>query len=123
MTKRAILKIANKHDLTGSQVMILMMMQDQELPTMQTLANALSCDASNITGVIDSLENKRLVSRREKPGDRRVKVVQLEPAGQALANLLLSDAAIERSRAFASQLTSEEMRTLAGLVRKLSQAE
>ena len=48
---------------------------------MSRLAETLSCDASNVTGLIDRLESRGLVRRQPSPADRRVKVLQLTPAG------------------------------------------
>ena len=41
-----------------------------------------SCDASNIVGIVDRLEQRGLVERVSSPADRRVKQVMLTPAGQ-----------------------------------------
>src|SRR3954454_19005043 len=57
---------------------------DQPLP-MRRLAEVLQCDASNVTGLIDRLEQRGIVERRPSPADRRVKVVQLPPTGSPLA--------------------------------------
>ena len=52
---------------------------------MRQLADAWSCDASNATWIIDRLETRGLAERRTKPGDRRVKLVVLTPAGERTA--------------------------------------
>jgi DNA-binding MarR family transcriptional regulator len=49
--------------------------------TMRSLADEWGCDASNATWVVDRLERRGFVERRAMPGDRRVKVVVLTPAG------------------------------------------
>ncbi|MEX2622172.1 MAG: MarR family transcriptional regulator, partial [Acidimicrobiia bacterium] len=49
---------------------------------MSQLAEALSCDRSNITGLIDRLEQQDLVTRREDPADRRVKMLVLTAKGR-----------------------------------------
>src|SRR3954466_5231949 len=43
---------------------------DQPLP-MSRLAGVLQCDASNVTGLIDRLEQRGIVERRPSPADRR----------------------------------------------------
>ena len=48
---------------------------------MGQLAATLACDASNVTGLIDRLEARGLIRRRPSPDDRRVKVLELTPAG------------------------------------------
>ena len=42
---------------------------------MGRLADTLSCDASNVTGLVDRLESRGLVRRQPSPDDRRVKVL------------------------------------------------
>ena len=68
---------------------------------MGRLAETLSCDASNVTGLVDRLESRGLVRRRPSATDRRVKVLVLTPTGSRLRALLLErltapPAALER---------------------------
>jgi MarR family transcriptional regulator, organic hydroperoxide resistance regulator len=49
--------------------------------TMSEVANALQCDNSNVTGIVDSLEEKGLARRRSSEEDRRVKLIELTPEG------------------------------------------
>jgi MarR family transcriptional regulator, organic hydroperoxide resistance regulator len=62
--------------------------------TMSEIANALQCDNSNVTGIVDSLEEKGLVRRRPSEEDRRVKLIELTPEGRRVHARL--------SRAFAT---------------------
>ena len=56
---------------------------DEPLP-MSALADALHCDNSNITGIVDRLEAAGLAERRAAERDRRVKAVVLTPHGEAV---------------------------------------
>jgi len=56
---------------------------------MGRLAETLGCDASNVTGLVDRLEARGLVQRRPSADDRRVKVIQLTPAGSRLRAQML----------------------------------
>src|SRR5205814_7854896 len=56
---------------------------------MSRLAETLSCDASNVTGLVDRLESRGLVRRRESRDDRRVKALHLTPTGSRLRAQLL----------------------------------
>jgi DNA-binding MarR family transcriptional regulator len=51
---------------------------------MGDLAAALHCDSSNITGIVDRLEERGLVRREPAPGDRRVKMLVLTASGERL---------------------------------------
>lgn len=52
--------------------------------TMGELAEALCCDASNVTGIVDRLEARGVVERHVVPGDRRVKRIVLTEEGRRL---------------------------------------
>lgn len=54
-----------------------------ELP-MSTMAEWLFCDASNVTSMVDRLEARGLIERRDRPKDRRVKLLALTAEGEAL---------------------------------------
>ncbi|MBC6458358.1 MarR family winged helix-turn-helix transcriptional regulator [Actinomadura sp. HBU206391] len=49
---------------------------------MRELAEWLACDASNVTGIVDGLERRGLVTRQPDPTDRRVKHLVLTEAGE-----------------------------------------
>jgi len=68
-------------DLTPNDSRALHTLDPREGRTMRSLADAWGCDASNATWIVDRLEARGLAERREKPGDRRVKLVVLTAAG------------------------------------------
>ena len=49
---------------------------------MSDLAHALFCDNSNVTGIVDRLEERGLVRREAAEGDRRVKLLVLTEEGE-----------------------------------------
>src|ERR671930_1656965 len=51
---------------------------------MSALADALHCDNSNITGIVDRLEAAGLAERRPDARDRRVKAVVLTKKGERM---------------------------------------
>ena len=55
---------------------------------MGDLACRMRCDASNVTGIIDRLEERGLVERRAAPGDRRVKSLVATGRGEDVATAL-----------------------------------
>ncbi|MEY4754793.1 MAG: hypothetical protein RJA44_2468 [Pseudomonadota bacterium] len=50
----------------------------------RTLAAAIAFDTSTIGGVIDRLEKRGLMLRRNSPTDRRVRLLELTPEGETL---------------------------------------
>ena len=53
------------------------------------LSRELIMHRSNLTGLVDRLEARKLVERQETPGDRRAYRVILTPAGQKLVQQIL----------------------------------
>src|ERR1700749_1817691 len=52
--------------------------------TMGMMAELLRCDPSNVTGIVDALEDRNLAERKPSEADRRVKVVELTVPGEKL---------------------------------------
>jgi MarR family transcriptional regulator, organic hydroperoxide resistance regulator len=75
--------------LSPIQCHVLHLIEPGQSMSMRRLAKALSCDASNVTGLIDRLESRGLVERRPSADDRRVKVLRLTTEGLRLRGRLL----------------------------------
>jgi DNA-binding MarR family transcriptional regulator len=67
--------------LTPGHLKALAALDPEEPRPMRALADALSCDASQVTWLVDRLEERGLVERRSLANDRRVKTVALTPVG------------------------------------------
>jgi DNA-binding MarR family transcriptional regulator len=76
-------------DLSPAQCHVLHLIEPGRPLPMGRLAETLSCDASNITGLVDRLEARGLIERRPSAGDRRVKVLHLTPIGSRVRAQLL----------------------------------
>jgi MarR family transcriptional regulator, organic hydroperoxide resistance regulator len=72
---------AREMGLTPGHMKALMVLQPGELRPMGALADAMGCDASTCTWLVDRLEERGMVERRPSTTDRRVKAVVLTPAG------------------------------------------
>ena len=77
-------------DLTPVQAHVLRILEPGRSLTMNDLAEELRCDASNVTGLVDRLEHRRLVERRPGNRDRRVKELSLTRAGATLRRRVLA---------------------------------
>jgi DNA-binding MarR family transcriptional regulator len=71
-------------ELTPVQGIVLRRLDPNRPTPMNELAEALACDASNVTGLVDRLEARGLVERRAAPGDRRVRTLVLTREGIGL---------------------------------------
>lgn len=78
--------VAERHGLTSVQAKVLMFLE--EATPMNRIADTLCCDPSNITGVVDRLEERELLSRVEAPADRRIKLLQVTSAGKKMRDAL-----------------------------------
>ena len=88
---------------------------------MNRLAATLSCDASNVTGLVDRLEARGLVLRRGSPADRRVKVLDLTPTGARLRVQLLRRMTAQPLPL--SRLSVREQRVLVRMLERLVDEE
>jgi DNA-binding MarR family transcriptional regulator len=81
LSKRRFMLIASEFELSPPQVMALRQLDPDEPKPMSELALALRCDNSNVTGIIDRLEDRGLVERRPAAHDRRVKMLSITERG------------------------------------------
>ncbi|MBZ4335415.1 MarR family winged helix-turn-helix transcriptional regulator [Corallococcus coralloides] len=81
--------LAAEFELSPVQAHVLRQLGEGAL-AMSTLAHYLSCDASNVTGLVDRLEARGLVERKSSEQDRRVKMLVLTEAGAELRGRLMA---------------------------------
>jgi DNA-binding MarR family transcriptional regulator len=75
--------------LTPGHLKVLMLLSQDEAPTMGSLADEMAVHASMATWLIDGLEERGLVERRTVASDRRVKTIVLTPEGAKVKAKLL----------------------------------
>jgi DNA-binding MarR family transcriptional regulator len=75
---------AGESGVTPVQFAVLQALADQAGIDQRTLAGVVSFDTSTIGGVIDRLEARGLLTRSHSDGDRRVRLLNLTPEGEAL---------------------------------------
>src|SRR5882724_9064153 len=66
-------------DLTPMQGHALRSIEPDRPLAMSVLADALICDASNVTGIVDKLESRGLIVRQSAENDRRIKMLAVTP--------------------------------------------
>jgi DNA-binding MarR family transcriptional regulator len=74
--------IARELDLHPGQAIALRLLDEPR--SMGEMAEAMHCDNSNITGIVDRLEEREIVERRAAEHDRRVKLIALTSEGERL---------------------------------------
>lgn len=90
-----------------------------EIP-MSRVADQCGCDASNITGIVDRLESRGLIERRDSPTDRRVKLIALTEEGAEVRRRVL-DRLYEPPAAIA-ELPLADQRALRDIMRRAVRA-
>ncbi|MGF0176403.1 MarR family winged helix-turn-helix transcriptional regulator [Streptomyces sp. Marseille-Q5077] len=111
---------AAMHGLTMTQAKMLILLRQQPLP-MRALAGRLACDASNITGLVDRLEARGLVSRHADAADRRIKNVVATEEGREAVRLIRAD--MRATSAAFARLDEEGRRSLYELLGRLHPEE
>jgi DNA-binding MarR family transcriptional regulator len=79
--KACINELAEEYGLTQVQAHALYILHQRGSIPMGYVAEALHCDASNVTGIVDRLVSQNLVTRSEDPNDRRTKLLILSDRG------------------------------------------
>ncbi len=106
-------------ELSPSQFNVLNVLRDQPLGLNQTeLSQTLVMHRSNLTGLVDQLESRGLVRRREAPGDRRSWRVVLTAEGHRLLRAILPPY-FERIEAALAHLSLPRARRLATDLRRV----
>ena len=113
--KRHVTALATEFDLTTSQ---LDAMKNLGEPCSQReLAQSLHFDASNVTDIVDRLEERGLVTRTIDPSDRRVRRLVLTTEGESVRRKLFERALDE---APIQSLTPAELAQLRDLLAKIA---
>jgi len=104
-------------DLTAAQGHALRVLDPKRPVAMSALAEALVCDASNVTGIVDKLESRGLIARQGSDQDRRVKQLAVTEKGAVLRDKLIAGAM--KAPATIASLSADAKARLAALLRTL----
>lgn len=80
--KRHLSILCESKQLTPVQGIVLIILEPNQTITMHELSEAMGCDASNITGLVDRLEVHKLIERTACETDRRIKRIKLTKKGE-----------------------------------------
>jgi DNA-binding MarR family transcriptional regulator len=109
--------VASEFELSPAQCHVLHLIQPGRPIPMGRLAEALACDASNVTGLVDRLESRGLVRRQPSAEDRRIKVLELTRAGARLRSIVLER--MTKPPDTLGRLSADEQQALVKILKRL----
>jgi DNA-binding MarR family transcriptional regulator len=114
------LPVLAAHDISMWGYVVLNALDSSPVRTQAALAEAIGADKTRIIGTLDELQRRGYIERRPDPDDRRVRLLEITPAGRAAKNAVQSDIQRGEER-WLSELTAQErvvfLRVLARLTR------
>ena len=115
-----IMALYRESGLTPPQLMTLRRVGQEGAMPMSDVARWLACDASNVTGIVDRLEERGLLRRRPSEDDRRVTMLELTGEGSAIARRLSEQ--MSKPPAALKALSAEDQRQLRELLERALEA-
>jgi DNA-binding MarR family transcriptional regulator len=115
------LRVAGEFGLTPPQLFALRQLDPEQPVPMRALAQALHCDSSNVTGLVDGLAAQGLVERREAEHDRRVRMLVVTERGADVRNRLFE--AMQEVPDPIARLSVADQRALRDILRRAQDAE
>jgi DNA-binding MarR family transcriptional regulator len=120
MAKQHLFELGELYSLSGLQTMTILLLSQAR--SMGNLKTCFHCDPSNITAIVDVLEERKLVARYVSPSDHRIKMVKLLAKGERLRADLLTRLTGDKGYLLAS-LSEDETNSFITLVQKITRAE
>ncbi|MEV4108311.1 MarR family transcriptional regulator [Nonomuraea sp. NPDC049695] len=105
-------------NLTIRQLHVVMLLSLNGSASGQDLAHHLGVSLGTVTGIVDRLVAQGLATRHEDPQDRRVRRVELSPAGTDLIEEI-NNAGFEHYRRILDHLDTDTLRSLEQVTRTI----
>ncbi|CAN5396925.1 hypothetical protein BH09PAT4_BH09PAT4_00240 [soil metagenome] len=115
--KYAIVSIAERHNITLMPALTLCLLEPGQAVPMKAISTFMSCDPSNVTGIVEQLVAEGLVERKELLADRRIKTVTMTEKGLKLRDKFLEVTASTRLPHL-DRLSEEETTQLIAILEK-----
>lgn len=115
----SLLNVWAEFDLSSAQGDLLCSLEPGQSSRMVSLARTLHCHDSNVTGLVDRLEERGLIERRGDPEDRRVKLIALTKTGERFRERLLER--LSDPLPFIASLTLRDKVSLREILRRASE--
>jgi MarR family transcriptional regulator, organic hydroperoxide resistance regulator len=112
------IEIAHKLGVTPPLLGALRFLDNRQ--TMGRMAELLNCDPSNVTGIVDALEDRNLAERKPSEVDRRIKVVELTVPGEKLRARAVAE--MYRPPTWLEDLSATDQRSLRDILRRAGES-
>jgi DNA-binding MarR family transcriptional regulator len=112
------LPVLRAHGLSMWAYVVLDALDGQPVRTQAALAEFIGADKSRIIGVLDELENDKLLERTRDPADRRARLVAITDEGRRLHDAVQADIQRNEERVLAHLAPADRaalLRSLAAL--------
>jgi len=107
-----------RYDITPPQFEVLLTLWNEDGIVLSELGRRLSRDGPTITGIIDRMEKKKLVTRKRSMRDRRVIQVYLTPyAWEIKENLIKTQ--MEAGQDITNNFTEQDIRVLDEMLQRI----
>jgi DNA-binding MarR family transcriptional regulator len=116
------LPILAAHDISMWGYVVLNALDRSPVRTQAALAEVIGADKTRIIGTLDELQQCGHIERRPDPDDRRVRLLEITPAGRAVKNAVQSEIQRGEER-WLAELTAEERTVFLRVLERLSRAE
>src|ERR1700753_2454948 len=113
------LPILASHDLSMWGYVVLNALDRSPVRTQAALAEAIGADKTRIIGTLDELQHAGYIERRPDPDDRRVRLLDITPAGRTVKNKVQSDIQRGEER-WLGTLTAEERTVFLHVLQRLT---
>ncbi len=117
VVRHAGLKLFADEGITDSQFLALVLLANNGPMLMRKMSDEMLVTPANVTGIMDRLEEKRLVRRTPGKGDRRATVIEITPDGKSLYERVAIKKAEMLQKALAT-FTKDELMTLHSLLER-----
>ncbi len=116
------LPILAAHDVSMWGYVVLNALDRSPVRTQAALADAIGADKTRIIGTLDELQARGYIERRPDPDDRRVRLLEITPAGRAAKNAVQVDIQCGEERRL-SVLTANERAVFLRSLARLNDAQ
>jgi DNA-binding MarR family transcriptional regulator len=116
------LPILAAHGVSMWEYVVLGALDRSPVRTQAALADSIGADKTRIIGTLDELQQKGYIERRPDPDDRRVRLLEITPAGRDVKQAVQSHIQRGEERLL-SELTAEERVVFLRVLERLSRTD